>query len=264
MLLPYFAANFTWYPIWFVLCYYTSFLTAFNWDKVNPLISLLTIFIGNNYSLGCQLVLFPLWFLPCLFFAELIFLKLDNIFSRQLHLFLAVIGVAIIGYELGIYFQLPLGIDIAFVAQVFILAGNSIRKYNFLDKLNFGACGILAVIFAIAFYFNGFVDMNTRNYSNLTLFYGGGLAGSLLLMKISMTVANFQSKFNEFIIYCGRQSLAILVFHPIILAVAAQLLETRFDSIWGFIFTLATCGVIIPVCIAKNFGDKPIIKYFCA
>ena len=92
-------------------------------------------------------------------------------------------------------------------------------------------------------------------------------------MKISIWLTNLNNKVFDFVKYCGKESMAILIFHIPIIAVAynftvaidsknaelgLRLLPSEFE------FFIIICGVIIPVLIAKKFGDKPVITYFCA
>ena len=121
-------------------------------------------------------------------------------------------------------------------------------------------------------YLNGFISINQRIYGNSILFYVGGIAGTLFIMKIAMYLENFGNGVCNYIKYCGQKSMAILIFHVPIIAVAfnltvtvepknaelgLRLLSTEFELF------IIMCGVIFPVLIAKNFGDKPILKYFC-
>ena len=273
LLLPYFLSNFLWYPIWFIACYLLGDLAIQNWTQRNQLGAFLAIFIGNNYNLGVVLLLYPLWFLPCLLYAELIYLKLHNYFGARTSAFLkAIFILSAAGYVLGFFLHLPLGIDIAFAVQIFILAGRLIKKYELVDKLNFGACLILLALPFLEIWLSGYVDMNKRIYGNFILFYAAGIAGSLLVMKISVLLTSFSNKFCDFISYCGRQSLMILILHvPIIeIVYQATLLIASLNSEFSvrilfpeFYFVLLICGVLIPVWIAKNFGKAPVIKNFC-
>lgn len=273
LVVPYFLANFLYYPIWFIFCHLMGRLAIYDWAYRAPLDVLRNIFIGNIPAEDIWLVLHPLWFLTCLFFAEIIFLKLHSYFNENTSKFLAILLIlAVAGYILGNRLPLPLGMDIALVAQIFIFAGNFIKKNNLLEQMNFGSCIVFwALVFAIT-YLNGKITMDGREYGNLILLYIGGIVGSLAVMKISMWLTNLNNKVFDFVKYCGKQSMAILIFHIPIIAVAynftvainpknaeigLRFLETEFE------FFIITCAVIFPVIIAKKFCDKPVIKYFC-
>ena len=234
LLLPYFAANFLFSPLWFVFCYRFEIFAIYYWAERAPLEVLISIFVGNSETFGTKLLLYPLWFLPCLFFAELTFLKV--------HTFKAAILFSAVGYILGKNFQLPLEIDIVLFAQFFLFAGSWIKRNNFLDKINFPACMILLLIVFVSPLLNDFVTMDKRIYGNPLLFYVGGIAGTLFIMKISAWLANFSNRICDFIEYCGKHSMAILILHIPIFAVVYNL--------FGYSNLMIICGVILPLFIA--------------
>ena len=271
LLRPYFVANFAWYPIWFIFCYCLGVLALYDWANREPVNVFLSTFIGNSYKLGFSLILTPLWFLPCLFLAEIFFLKLHDLFANKISLFYVIILLlSAVGYVIGTrVLQIPLGLDVAFVSLIFLLAGNLIKKYNCLDKFNLSVWLMLLIILLFVFHFNHAISMNQRNYANIFLFYAGGIAGSLIVMKISMLLADFQNKIFDFIKYCGQQSVIIMVMHMVVLDVAYHI--TTLIAAFGFrnlplkfMIPVIISGVIVPVWLAKKFADKPIIKYFCA
>ena len=77
LLVPYYLANILFFALWFVVSVrlgYSSYLRL--WDGIAPFDAFTAIFIGNDNAGG--LLLAPLWFLPSLFCAEMIFVKLNN------------------------------------------------------------------------------------------------------------------------------------------------------------------------------------------
>lgn len=119
--------------------------------------------------------------------------------------------VAMIGYMMNGYMYLPGGLDIAFVAQVFLLIGNCIKKNMII--INDAITVILLLVTCIlSFSENGRVDMNGRVYQNIFLFYLGGVSGSVLCMIIGKWIS--KSYFlNKILSYCGRNSLIVMIFH---------------------------------------------------
>jgi fucose 4-O-acetylase-like acetyltransferase len=112
--------------------------------------------------------------------------------------------------------------------------------------------------------------MHDRDYGNIFLFYIGGIVGSLILMRISMFLADSSNKIFDFIKYCGKQSLGILMFHIPAISVAYNL-TAMLDKNIGELrhlppeidFVIIIFSVIVPALIIKNFKDKQIVKYFC-
>ena len=269
LLLPYYIAEFLWYPIWFVVCHEAGYLQyMWHWVEANPFIALLAIFIGNGNSSG--LTLPQLWFLLALLVAEIIFIKLYNRLNKiGAEVFvLALATCSLSGLLLGKIYALPFGTDIALAAQIFILVGVLIRKYNFVDKMNLKLCCGLTLLFMFAFSFNIRVSMSFRLYGEPFLFYAGATAGTLIVMKLSALMTD--GKIFSLISDCGKQSMMILVLHPIIANIFYEIIaaNTNFSPEVFFtepiiIFGATTAGVLIPLFIAKKFGKLPVLKYFC-
>ena len=269
LLVPYYLSEFLSYPIWFVLCHemgYSSY--SWNWLSKDPLVSFLAIFIGNGNNQG--LILQHMWFLPALFFAEIIFIRLYNRLNKigeDVFIF-AIIFCSLLGLLIGKIHVLPLGADIGLTVQIFLLAGVLIRKYNVVERLNLKICVPLMLIVVAAFCLNIFVGMNSRNYGDPFLFYAGGLAGTLLVMKISALMTD--GKIFSLVSDCGRQSMMILLLHltitNIIYEIIIGVLNFPPEKILtdpAVIFCATVTGTLIPLFIAKKFGKLPVVKYFC-
>lgn len=267
LLVPYYVAEILWYPIWFVVCREGGYLNYLQgWAYIKPFYALTAIFIGNGNDIG--LVLGALWFLPALFCAEIIFITLYNRLNKigaEIFVF-AVATAASLGFSL---IPLPFGFDIALAAQIFLLAGVLIRRYNVVDRLSPKICGVLTLIVIVAFELNERVSMNSRVYGNALLFYAGGLSGTLLLMKISALMTG--GKIFSLISSCGRQSMMILVLHLIVANTLYEIIDTcteippeKFFTDPIIIFAVTAVSVLIPLKIAERFGKLPVLKYFCA
>ena len=270
LLMPYFFAELLWYPIWFVVCHKGGFLKhMWDWCETEPLQAFVMIFIGNGNGNG--LLLAQLWFLPALFFTEIIFIKLYNRLNElgAEILALTIVTVSSLGFCFANFLVMLWSVDLALVAQLFMLSGILIRKYNLIDKMNLKACLLPALILIAAFGLNKHVDMNCRTYGNALLFYAGAIAGSLLVMKFSLLMTH--GKVFSLISHCGQQSMMILVLHPIIVNILYEIIA-RYTNFPPEVFTsepiiifLATLmGVLIPLFIAERFGKLPVLKYFCA
>ena len=270
LLLPYYLAQFLWYPIWFVVCHEMHLLNYLQiWAAIKPSYAFTAIFIGNGNDIG--LILGALWFLPALLCAEIIFVKLFNRLKEfGAEVFAAtVVMCSLFGLFIGKISALPFGFDIALAAQIFLLAGVLIRKYNLVERTGLKTCLALTSIVALAFLLNIHVDINFRHYGEPFLFYAGGLAGTLLLMKLSAVMTG--GKIFSLISDCGRQTMMILVLHLIVInifcEVTAAIIKNPTDELFTepIIICAATLlGVLIPLWIAERFGKLPVLKYFCA
>lgn len=269
LLVPYYLAEILFYPIWFVVCHKAGYLSySGSWANIFPFNAFTAIFIGNGNAIG--LILGVLWFLPALLFAEIIFIKLYNrlnkICAEVFVFFVAMCSLA--GLCISKISALPMGIDIALAVQIFILAGVLIRKYNFIERIDLKVCAVLTLLFTIVFCMDSRVDMNFRRYGEPFLFYAGGIAGTLLVMKLSALMT--RGKIFSLISDCGRQSMMILILHPIIANILYEIIDAHtnltFDRLFTepiIIFVVTAAGVLIPLLIAKKFGKLPVLKYFC-
>ena len=270
LLVPYYLANILFFPIWFIICYKLEFLTYFGyWDKATPFTAGLAIFIGNGN--GVRVLLAQLWFLPALFFAEIIFIKLWNRFAKNsAEIFvLTIVLVAYAGFLLSRFGYFPFGLNVALVSQIFLLAGILIRRYKIIDKMNLIIFGGISFILMFAFLFNRRAEISWAIFGEPLLFLAGGIAGSLIVMKLSVLMTD--GKFFSLISDCGRQSMMILVLHlPIIELLLNVFVKNNFASpaeIYNTpicMFMLMTSGVLIPLFIAKKFGKLHVLKYFCS
>jgi len=232
----------------------------------SPIENFLGIFIGNP----TMLPLGPLWFLPCLLIAEIIFIKLYNQFSKSsTEIFvMAVVVSAYAGFVLSYFGYLLLGFNVALASQIFLLAGVLIRRYNFVEKMNLKIFSVVALLLIFSFQFNRRVEMSGSIFGEPFLFYAGGLTGTLIVMKLSVLIKS--GKIFSLISDCGRQSMLILVLHPLIIELLYNLLVRNnvatLIEIYNmpiFILLSTVSGVLIPLFIAKKFGKLPVLKYFC-
>lgn len=271
LLLPYYLAELLFFPIWYFVCYKAGFgQYMWNWAYVeNPLDALAAIFVGNHND--GPLLLIQLWFLPALLVAEVIFINLYNRFKEiGAGIFVTVAICAGVGFNVKNFSILPMGADIALVAQIFILAGVLLRKFKVNERLDFKICAVLIFLLLAAFRFNVLVSMDLRQYGDPLLFYAGGIAGTLLVMKLSMLLTKFGGALCAVVNSCGRQSMAILILHPLFIAITYDLLEAAglnrelFLIDARIIFVATAAGSLLPVFVAKRFGKVPLLKFFCA
>lgn len=265
LLVPYYVANFLWYPFLVVKEQHFGHLMRIIFYS-SPVDALCGIFVGIPYLLP----LGPLWFLPCLLLAEIIFVALYNRLNKiGAEIFVAAIVIAAyVGFVLSRFGYLPWGFNVALVSQIFLLAGVLIRRYNVVERLSPKGCGVLTLILIVAFEFNDRVEMSAAFYGDSLLFCAGGVTGTLLIMKISALMTG--GKIFSLISSCGRQSMMILVLHPIaanvfyeIIARATNFPPEIFFTEPTIIFGATVTGVLIPLTIAERFGKLPVLKYFC-
>lgn len=278
LILPYFIAEIIWYPIWYIFSHQMGFLThLWRLSEADPVNGFFAIFYGamnNDYdaAVDAPLLLGPMWFFPCLFLAEIIYLGLYKIFGKDEKKFIISLIIFVgIGFILGKICPLPQGLDIALVMQIFVLVGVYIRKYKFVEKINIPIIILSIISVTLAFTFNDFADISFRMYGNALILYVGGIGGTLLCIKFAEIFTKIGGKISDLISYCGLQSVLVVAIHiPIIMVfydfiMGMNLFENDklLHSSWTIAVICLILGVTIPLLIAKKIGKKPIIKYFC-
>jgi len=120
------------------------------------------------------------------------------------------------GYLISQWVFLPWGIDIACVSMAFMFSGYLFKKNDFFSSQKRNIWFILFILlFIVVLIANGRVDMNSRQYNNIILFIIGGLAGSLILTRISHELRNFQGLYM-YVVPLGINSLMILCYHAVL------------------------------------------------
>jgi acyltransferase len=265
LVIPYLGSSIFFYSFWLFIGRHFGE----NAEKNTPILKpLLGIFYANGTDDWLAFNT-PLWFLPCLFMAELIFINLLSMFNdRQGRLAIGILVVTFLGYFTSTVFILPWGLDIAIVAQFFLFLGYQLRRMNVFNRIS-GSHNILLLIFSAilliaAYYFNGMVDMNERNYKNFILFCSGGLSGSILIFALSRVIVQFQT-IKGFLVTCGRETLIILAFHSIsfkiMSAIAVFLLHLPLklaqQELWLF---YSIVGITIPMCLGVVGKNRRVIR----
>jgi fucose 4-O-acetylase-like acetyltransferase len=255
LILPYFSACLFSYFIWVIISYIEGDTQSLVWYQ--PIVG---FFYGNGSTLLNQ----PLWFLVCLFCCQITFcLTLSYVqkFNVKLQTFFYIV-LGLIGFSVGNYIQLPWGLDIALVSQLFLFIGSKLKEYKVLETIKpFNISTVLLVLlFVSSFVLNGSIDMNTRSYNNVFLFYTGGISGSLLILKLTKLLSSFKLIVKLFS-YLGRESLTILIFHTgfsfvLITGIGRFLLHGR-EFNW-IIYTVG--GIVISLVIGQLIKNVPIFN----
>lgn len=264
LIIPYFCSCVFFYTFWVFL----GRKFGEGAEKGVPILKpLLGIFYGNGINDWLTFNT-PLWFLPCLFISELIFFIILSLSRNELKKILfGVLVTSLIGFITSKVLLLPWGIDIAFVAQLFMLVGYQIRSSRRLIPIFGGQAMIFIVLSFIllvtSYHINGRVDMNGRVYKDVILFYLGGITGSFLIFFLSQVIAKHQA-IKGFFVKCGMQTLIILAFHnisfKIISAIMVFFLHLPLkwaQQEWWPIYSLS--GLLIPMYLGSA-GKGNIIK----
>lgn len=166
------------------------------------------VFVQNVKATICGVGIDTLWFLPALFFGEVIFFVLRNLLKNK---YVICIISAII-YTLGNFMMKDYGLICLFLGRIciavgFIMIGN--YTMNLIRKRNMPWYGliVIAILSVILSKINGLVDLNNLIFSNHILYLINSLIGTYLILEISKLI-----DIDE-ITYWGRNTLIVMATH---------------------------------------------------
>lgn len=187
----------------------------------------------NVYTVICSmngfLINTPLWFLPCLFITELLFLISKKYSKSDYNTAVLIIFFSVIGFQYGNYvsFRMPWSIDIAFTGIVFYAAGYFFEKdyKEILFRTNYSFIFVLFLMHIILSFINPRVDMYKLIYNNYFLFYISAFSGILVYIYTFK-----MAKASKILVFYGRNSLTVLGFHYIIISILKYLFPLLFEQ----------------------------------
>jgi fucose 4-O-acetylase-like acetyltransferase len=255
LLVPYFSASVVFFLFWVTL-FILKPTDGQVWYK--PLIGM---FYGNDPG-GWLGLNGPLWFLVCLFCAQVIYsitLRYTQRFSTPIRVSVFIL-IGVLGFLISKIVFLPWSFDIAMVAVTFMYVGGLFKEHKLLEKLKpmsitlFGSL----LIFIVSSQFNSAVDMDYRIYGNLILFYAGGVSGSILVMMITKIIINSKI-IGQALSYLGKESLTILIFHRGFCFVILSYIDNQFFGMsihWGIYLVI---GITVPLLIGNIIKKIPVL-----
>lgn len=155
-----------------------------------------------------------IWFLLCLFFAEIFFtiiIRLTINFNMYIQATIIII-LSFIGYVIGQYIFLPWSIDISLVALVFLYTGYIFNKTNIFNiKIHILILIFLFFLWSISVYL-GAMDMASRQYSNFIICILGAISASYIIIKFCKVISKY-TIWDKYLSTFGKETLVILCFH---------------------------------------------------
>lgn len=257
LLFPYFVSAFLFFMIYLLYespkpFIYTPFYVVEDIFK--------SIFISCLYGVGAInsfniTPIGPLWFLPALFCAEMLF-YLFNKLSNLLNIWFRVILFSVISYIgilIGQKIFLPWNIDIALAAMIFVFIGYELRKNKILERFSEYRNQILyyCVISAICLLWffmskNSFLSMNDRQYNNYIYAYIAAISASFVIFSICYKIQNLKilSFINNKFSFIGAETLIILVMHSKVIHYTPVLSCLRYNDFIFAIYVVLFCLMI--------------------
>ena len=200
-----------------------------------------------------------LWFLPCLFGAELLIVVCARICRRTDW---AGVVLLVLGCLLNAFVAkpLPMSADNMMIAAGFIAAGIWFRNHS--PKFSWGAIILLAVAYTV---FSNLsldslhgrsIEMYVCRYGNYLYFVGAALSAICLILGFIRKVPN-----NPILCWLGKNSLLIYCLHTLLLqipyAVEKRLPTFLPDKDWqnlvvSLLSTVFVCLAMVPLVYAVN------------
>lgn len=185
-------------------------------DMLSFIYSRGSLYIAYNY---------PMWFVTCLFLAEVMFWFVSRLKSSAF--WAATLAITVFGWYIqsdccftNAFSYLPWSFDSACFVVGFLAIGYKIRPILSLLAKKTGnkkwktlcaAVLLMAAMIPLAL-LNGKVSIGSKILHNGILFYITGILGTLSIMALSWSIS--QSKLLQ---YCGKNSFYIMAIHVIIL-----------------------------------------------
>ncbi len=202
--------------------------------------SLYLLFWGNTSEGGIPIA-GALWFLTCIFFAEIIY-NYISISLRGIVKLIVVILTCIIGMVIATYLQgkMPWSLDSAMVGVGFLYFGQNLKgKTNFLINLKCWHALVGLFLFSGLTFVNGYINLRTGQYAIWPLFWINAIGLSVSFWNLSRVIYNGVRglKFTSYVIAIGRNSIIYLCLNQLVIYVL--------NSAFGNLFLESAIGVII-------------------
>ncbi|WP_418443456.1 acyltransferase family protein [Blautia sp.] len=225
LLVPYVIWGILQYPIWLLLCRTPED------DIWEPLRNL--FWMNTNLIMP---IAGALWFLTCLFFAQVFF----SILLRKIKNTLIIIMIVVFISTCGCYwnrfasFRLPWALDTAFVALGFVALGYYLHqemKRKIVQKafnLTLPICVIAFSINGILGLLNGYVNMRVGTYGIVTVFWFNAIIAILVYWNGSRLLYQYMEvrkhKGLNWIQEIGKNSIVYLCLNQLVILVLSKIL----------------------------------------
>jgi len=227
LILPYFVWGLIQYPFWII------FARNYGKNVLEPVKNL--FWINTNLLMP---IAGALWFLTCLFFAELIFIVIRRTIKNNKILFVSVAAIAALGnaFTSIFSFRLPWAIDASFVAVGLLYVGNYFSthrndKYvSYLLNLPKKICFVIFVINGIMCFINGYINMRIGMYGFILLFWVNAIMSILVYWNFSKYLSESRwkltVKWNDWLKQIGRNSIVYLCLNQLVILAFDLLLKS--------------------------------------
>lgn len=234
------------FTFWYILSYAIFYLGKLIYPDISNMTEatgILDCFTQKGYFNG------PLWFLPCLFFINLISYPIIKYHWDLMIKVVVAFLVGTLGFLLYVYNQpLPLAIDTAFTSTPFFFLGYEARRFALFDKIRAPYSIFISIILYSIYIVHPYgIWMAGNQYQDHNMI---GLYVIMLSISVSMIILIKELRFLwGWLSYFGRMSLVILCTHHLIyrpirlLLLHIQPLQV-IEPILNLILTLGICTLL--------------------
>lgn len=209
------------------------------------------------------------WFLPCLFIAQLIYVKVESI--SNVFMILMASGLFVIPCVVDADNFMAFVLFRALIAIFFLVIGTIIQcgLFKFINS-NIWTQGIICIMLCVLSVFvfvttgSNVAALNVLKFGRYSLYIMNALIGCAMMFAISVFVVKINcNALKEIIAFYGKESLIIMGTHQVIMLV---LRIPNSNSIWlNIVFCVVVLLAELPVIywvkrlrkiVRKNFGVK--------
>ena len=221
------------------------------------------IFYGSRNALSFVKSFTPLWFLPCIFVANILFYIILNLYHTFRLRLLACIICSVIGFFISYRtppdsIGFPLSLNVALVCQILMLVGKYLKERNALINTNLFSGGSILLVCSFLAYLNlpfsldpncNHIEMSIGSFGNPLLFIVNSLGISIGFCSLSIF---FTQRISKSIIsklsFYGKYSLTILCAHYVALHIFSPLHKLISNAvISSLIITLLVFAISFPL-----------------
>ncbi|MCU0846899.1 MAG: acyltransferase [Spirochaetes bacterium] len=259
LMVPYFAFSFVLFFFWI---YVSSQQTGIVLTTRIYVKAVLDVLNGIPFTMAR-----PLWFLPCLFFIEIIFYLVTR-YTRKTNIIIVFLCVSTaIGFAMNHFniSQLPYSFNAVFSMMV-IYGGGYLLKDKISEKVSgfgFKKAWILLPFIAVWLFtsiFNGEVDILGQRYNYMSLFYISFAAGSVFLIGFSTLIRknfimNFLSTNTVILLALHRPMSIVLIMVLTVIGIQIPMVNTVPEYLfvlWQAFYVMLQFFSIIPLILIIN------------
>lgn len=196
------------------------------------------VIIQSIKATVCGIGIDTLWFLPALFFGEVIFFVLKNLLKNKYVICVCSAVIYIIGnFMMKDYGIICLFLGRIFIAIGFIMVGNYTLDFVRKRNMPWYVLAILAILSVVFSKINGLVDLNNLVFNNKILYLLNSLLGTYLVLELSKLI-----NVDE-LIYWGKNTLIVMATHLNIIYLFNKFFKYHLGYITGMIVFIVLLGI---------------------